>query len=201
MYEMHPQHYAQQHSAVSSIPMCIIMMNLIEKFKSSPQGHQYALTVIDMLMNCSWCIALYTEETDVVVHAYLVHIYSMFSWSQKILSNNSTEFKNKLLESVASPLGMNRCLVFPYYPSGNWCIENVHNFLKMWIWIHVFPKPVWDDVVHSLFQMNIPKAHSSLCLNEMHIPPLLQLQNPNIRYIITDKSPLTLELSEVFLHK
>ena len=56
-----------------SMPMHLIMMDLMGKFKPSPPGHQYALTVIDMLMNYTWCILFYTKETDNVLHAYVVH--------------------------------------------------------------------------------------------------------------------------------
>ena len=59
-----------------SVPMHFIAMDLIGKFKPSSQGHQYALTVNDMLTNYTWCMLLFTEEADKVVHAYLVNVYS-----------------------------------------------------------------------------------------------------------------------------
>ena len=46
-----PQCYAQLHLEVPSMPMCFMVMDLIGKFKPLSQGHQYALTVIDTLMN------------------------------------------------------------------------------------------------------------------------------------------------------
>ena len=57
-------------------------MDTIGKSLLSPQGHQYAPTVIDMLMTYTLCIPLYTSKADELVHAYLVHIYSMFGRSQ-----------------------------------------------------------------------------------------------------------------------
>ena len=71
------------------------MMDLIGKFILSPQGHQYASTVIDMLTNYTWCRLLLTKEANEVVHAYLVNMYSKLA--HKILSDNGTEFQNKLL--------------------------------------------------------------------------------------------------------
>ena len=65
-------------------------------FKLSPQGHQYALNIIDMLMYFTWCIPLFTKEADKVVYAYLVNVYSMFGGSHTILSDSGTKFKNKL---------------------------------------------------------------------------------------------------------
>ena len=55
-----------------------------------------ALTVIDMLTNFVWCIPLQTKTADEVIHAYLKNVYAQYGGSQKILSDNGSEFKNKL---------------------------------------------------------------------------------------------------------
>ena len=84
------------------MPMHFIAIDLIGTFKPSPQGHQYVLTVINMITNCTWCMLLFTKETNEVVHAYLVHMYSKFCGSHEILSASNVEFKNKLFMQVAS---------------------------------------------------------------------------------------------------
>ena len=48
--------------------MHLIAIDLIGKFKPLPQGHQCALTVIDMMINNTLCIVLHTKEADEVVH-------------------------------------------------------------------------------------------------------------------------------------
>ena len=53
-------------------------MDLIAKFKPSPQGHLYAFSFIDMLTNYKWCIWLLTKEADNMVHAHLVNVHSKF---------------------------------------------------------------------------------------------------------------------------
>ena len=55
--------------------MHFIVMGVIGKLNLLPQGHQYVPTVIDMLMNYTWCVKLNTEEADELVHTYLVNIY------------------------------------------------------------------------------------------------------------------------------
>ena len=47
------------------------------------------------------------------VHAYLVNVYSKFGQLYKILSENDTEFKNKLFLQVPSTLGMKQIFSFP----------------------------------------------------------------------------------------
>ena len=86
--------------------MHFITMHVICTLEPLPQGYQYDLPVIDILMNQTWCILLHTKEIDGVVHTYSVHFYSKIGWSHKILSDNGTEFKNKLYEQVSSTFGM-----------------------------------------------------------------------------------------------
>ena len=128
--------------------MSYIVMNSIGKFNPHPQGYQYALNVIDMLMNYTWCTLLCTKETAEVVHTYLVNVYSKFGKSHRILSENGTEFKNKLFTQVAFILGIKQIHISLYYPWGNRCIDNVHNFLKTFMQKHVYSQITWDEVVH-----------------------------------------------------
>ena len=53
-----------------------------------------------------FCIPLETKTAQEILQAYMRHIYSKFGGSEKILSDNGTEFKNKLFEEVAKQLGM-----------------------------------------------------------------------------------------------
>ena len=78
----------------TQMPMHFIVMNFISKCKVSPKGHQYALTVTDMLANYTWHIL---QEANKLVHAYKASVYSMFSGSYQLLSDNDNEFKNMLL--------------------------------------------------------------------------------------------------------
>ena len=87
----------QLHLKVPVISVHFIARDLIGKFKLSPKGHQYALSVIYMLLNYTLCIPLLTKEADEVVHTYFVNIYSKFGGLHKILLDNRTQFKNKLL--------------------------------------------------------------------------------------------------------
>ena len=48
LQNMHPQHHVQLHLEVPIMPTHFIVMHLIGIFKASPQGNQYALTVIGM---------------------------------------------------------------------------------------------------------------------------------------------------------
>ena len=53
-----------------------------------------------------FCVPLKTKTTKKVIQAYIDNIYSKFGGSMKILSDNGTEFKNKIFEQVAKELGV-----------------------------------------------------------------------------------------------
>ena len=78
-------------------PMDFISMDLIGEFHPpSSQGKKYTLTVICMLSGWTWCIPIPDKTTPIVVGAYLKHVHHVFGPSRKILSDNGTEFNNKL---------------------------------------------------------------------------------------------------------
>ena len=81
--------------------MQLISIDLIGEFHPPfRQGHRYALTVICMHTSYIFCIPLKTKTAQEVIQAYMRHVYSKFSGSEKILSDNGTEFKNTLFEDM-----------------------------------------------------------------------------------------------------
>ena len=64
-------------------------MDLIGEFHPpTSRGHRYALTVVCMLTEFTWCIPLKTKTAEEVAKAYLDHIDSLFGGSVKILTDN-----------------------------------------------------------------------------------------------------------------
>ena len=113
--------YAQRQFKVPTNPMEFISMVLIGEFHSpSSKGHKYALTVICMLTGYTFCIPLKTKTAAEVVKAYVDNVYAKFGGSLKILSDNGTEFKNKLFTDVATELGVEyKIYTPPYHPQSN----------------------------------------------------------------------------------
>ena len=94
--------YATLHFDVATFPMQFISMDLIGEFHPpTTKGNRYALTVICMLTGYVFCIPLKTKTTKEVLQAYINNVYSKFGGSIKILTDNGTEFKNKIFEQVA----------------------------------------------------------------------------------------------------
>ena len=106
--------YATLHFDVATFPMQFISMDLIGEFHPpTTRNNRYALTVICMLMGYVFCVPLKTKTAEEVIQAYIDNIYSKFGGSMKILSDNGTEFKNKIFEQVAKELGVVHKLYTP----------------------------------------------------------------------------------------
>ena len=91
--------YVTLHLDVATFPMQFISMDLIGEFYSpTTKGKRYASTVICMLTGYVFCISLKSKTAEEVLQAYVDNVYSKFGGSMKILSDNGTEFKNKVFE-------------------------------------------------------------------------------------------------------
>ena len=128
--------------------MDFICMDLIGEFHPPTScGHCYALTAVCMLTGFTWCVPLKTKTAEEVAKANMDHIYCNFGGSIKILTNNGTEFKNKLFKEVVSKLGTEFSIHSPpYRPQSNGKIEGFHRFLKTCIGKHINYRLEWDEL-------------------------------------------------------
>ena len=51
-----------------------------------------------MFTGYTFCIPIPNKKAETVLKAYMNHVYCKYGGSFKILSDNGTEFKNKLME-------------------------------------------------------------------------------------------------------
>ena len=194
--------YATLHFNVATFPMQLISMDLIGEFHPpTSKGKRYALTVICMLTGYVFCVPLKTKITEEVLQAYIDNVYSKFGGSVKILSDNGTEFKNKIFEQVAKELGVvNKLYTPPYHPASNGRIEGFYAFLKACISKHISPQLEWDDLVPlACTAYNfIPNEHSKespffLMFGRDPVLPLNTLLEPKIRYMGNDINIISLD--------
>ena len=183
-------------------PMDFISMDIIGEFHpASSHGNKYALTVICMLSGWTWCIPIPDKTSSVVVQAYLKHVHHVFGPSQKILSDNGTEFSNKLFEVVAKELGVEHKIYSPpYRPQSNGRIEGFHAFLKTCLAKHVSANIEWDEVCTlAMAAYNfLPNEHSKespffIMFGRDPRLPLAELFQHKLRYLGTDETILSLQ--------
>ena len=141
--------YNKLHFETSLAPMKFISMDLIGEFHPpSSKGNRYTLTVICMHTGFVFYIPLKTKSAEDVIQAYIDRVYCQFRGLEKVLMDNGTEFKNKLINEVYEQLGVEHEIYLPpYRPQSNGRIESFHYFLKACISKHTIPQIEWDDVV------------------------------------------------------
>ena len=141
--------YSKYNFEAEPAPMKFISMDLIGEFHPpSSKGNRYALTVICMFTGYAFCIPLPDKKAETVLRAYMNHVYCKHGGSLKILSDNGTEFKNRLMEEVSKELGVEyKVYSPPYRLQSNGRIESFHYFLKACIAKHITTQLEWDDVV------------------------------------------------------
>ena len=76
-------------------------MDLIGDFPPpSSKGNRYALTVVCMLTGFTFCIPIKYKRAGYMLKAHMNNICCVLGPSKKIITDNGTEFKNKLWTEV-----------------------------------------------------------------------------------------------------
>ena len=119
--------------------MEFVSMDLIGEFHPpSSKGNRYTLTAVCMLTGYTFCIPIKNKAAEEIVTAWRNHIAFPFGVYQKLLMNNSTEFKNDLFSRVVEQHGVERKIYSaPYSPQSNGLIEGFHTFLKSCLAKHI----------------------------------------------------------------
>ena len=194
--------YVKGMFEVPEAPMDFISMDLIGKFNPpSSQGNKFALTVICMLSGWTWCIPIVDKSAPVIVQAYLKNVNHLFGPSRKILSDNSSEFKNQLFKTVAQELGIEHKVYSPpFHPQSNRRIEGFQTFLKACLAKHISQELEWDEVcpiATAAYNFLLDKHSRELPFFIMfgRDPgiPLTEILGPHIRYLGMDETILSLE--------
>ena len=128
-------------------PMDFICMDLIGEFHPdklwTPLCFDSCLYAYRIYMVCTF------EDQDSRRGCKSIYgpIYSNFGGSIKILTDNGTEFKNKLFKEVVNKLGMEFSIHSPpYRPQSNQKIGGFHRFLKTCIGKHINYGLEWDEL-------------------------------------------------------
>ena len=133
-------------------PMEFIAMDLIGEFHPAfSKGNRYALTAVCMLTGFTLCIQLKSKHAEDIIKAYINHICCPFGPSRKILTDNGTEFKNKLWTEVFDKLKTEQKFIPIYSPQCNSRIEGFHKFLKATIAKKLETRIKWES--HSSIQL------------------------------------------------
>ena len=202
------QEFSKEHFSAPAQPMEFIAMDLIGEFHpASSKGNRYALTAICMLTGFTFCIPLKNKTAEEVVKAYLNHICCVFGPSKKILTDNGTEFKNKMWEEMYKLLRTQHSVTPIYSPQCNGRIEGFHRFLKATVGKQIQKGLEWDDLVwKATFAYNFFPTESSgispffLMFGREAAAKHMLLAEESTKYVGDNEGILNLKLMQQLYH-
>ena len=107
--------------------MEFIAIDLIGEFHPpSSKGNRYALTAVCMLTGFTFCILIKSKKAEDVMKAFTDNICCVFRPSKKILTDNGTEFRNKLWTDVFKRMRTEHRTSPIYSPQCNGRIKGFH---------------------------------------------------------------------------
>ena len=138
-----------KHFKVPKVPMQLICMDLVGPiYPVTSRGNRFILTCIDMLTGFAIAVPIKDKMASTVCDAYRAHIYCIFGGSERILTDNGTEFKNEQMDELCRQLNIKRVYSPVYMPEANGRLEAWHCFFKAYVAKHIRGNTAeWDEVV------------------------------------------------------
>ena len=179
------------HFDSPDLPMEFICMDLVGPIHPpSSRGNKYVLTVIDMLTGYAIAVPIKNKNSETICDAYRDNVYCVFGGSNRMLTDNGSEFKNKEMQEVCDTLGLKHIFSPVYTPQSNGRLEGWHRFFKACIAKHIRGGGVeWDELVPlAVSAYNFFPCQSSkespfvLMFGRDPITPVAKLLEPKPRY-------------------
>ena len=193
------QQLRNEHFSSPPQPMEFIATDLIGEFHpASSKGNRFALTAICMLTGFTFCTPLTSKCTEDMINAYINHICCPFGPPKKILTDNGTEFKNKLWTEAFEKFRTEQKFTPIYSPQCNGRIEGFHKFLKATIAKQLENCVEWDDLVWKATAVYIAPFFLMFGQEAVLTHTLLASESP--KYIGIEDSMFNIELmSKLYL--
>ena len=100
------QAYLLQMTEILERPFDKITIDLITECENFSSGNKHILTIIDHLTGWPEAFPMPDKSADTIVSTFINQYFPVFMCPRYILSDNSTEFKNHLLDQVLKQLGI-----------------------------------------------------------------------------------------------
>ena len=124
------QQYPLQMTEIPDRPFDKIAIDLVTDCETSTSGNKHILTIIDHLTGWPEAFPILNKSADTIVATLINQYLPVHMCPRFILSDNSMEFKNNLMDQVLQQLGIDRIFLAPYHPQSNGKLEIFHKYLK-----------------------------------------------------------------------
>ena len=124
------QQYPLQMTEIPDKPFNKIAIDLVTDCKTSTSGNKHILTIINHLTGWPEAFPIPNKSADTIVATLINQFLPVHMCPRSILSDNSMEFKNNLMDQVLQQLGIDRIFSAPYHLQTYGKLEVFHKYLK-----------------------------------------------------------------------
>ena len=117
------QSYPLQMMEIPDRPFNKIAIDLVTECETSTSGNQHILNIIGHLTGWPEAFPILDKSADTIASTFINKYLPIHMCPRYILSDNSTEFKNNLMDQVLKQLGIERIFSAPYHPQSNGKLE------------------------------------------------------------------------------
>ena len=105
-------------------------IDLVSDLNVSASGNQHILTIIDHLAGWPEAFLIPVKKADTIFHIFINNELPIHMCPHIILSDNDTEFKNKLMDNMLQKHGIDHIFSVPYHPQFNGKLDDFDKYLK-----------------------------------------------------------------------
>ena len=122
-------HFINLHQDIAQIPQDHISIDLLGPYNITSQGNSYALTIVCNLSSYLMTLSIKDKETMAVVTHLFSDTILKFGFSRILHSDDSTEFKSKLIEHLTTAW-YKKTYIYPCHSQANRKLESSNRFIK-----------------------------------------------------------------------
>lgn len=131
-----------------SVPFERVHMDLIGPLNSSSDGNKYVVCVVDVLTRYVIAAPIRNKEATTVAEALVKSVVSVHGAPRQIVTDNGSEFVNKVLEELCKTLKVSHTTTTPYHPSSNGIVERANGTIVKILRSLASDNPdIWDDML------------------------------------------------------
>uniref|UniRef100_A0A1I7YTG7 RNA-directed DNA polymerase n=1 Tax=Steinernema glaseri TaxID=37863 RepID=A0A1I7YTG7_9BILA len=115
------------------------------KLPTSHKGNNYAVVAIDYLTKYPIARAIPQKTAKAVADFLIEDLISLFGVPRVMISDQGTEFNNKIGKELASRLKIDHRLSTPYHPQTNGLVERMNRTVKELLTKSITDVQAWDE--------------------------------------------------------
>ena len=171
-----------------------IALDIVGPLPLSENGNRFILTLQDDLTKFSQAYPIPNHEAETIAKVFVTQFICKFGIPDSILTDQGSDFKSKLLKTIANLFKIKQLHTTAYHPQSNGALERSHATLGDYLRHYVNNKQTdWDDWIDfAMFTYNTTPHSSSkftpheLIFGEKPILPSAITQNPEFKYTYDD---------------